>query len=266
MIIRQHDTRAGFFSCYTVLLYELIQFYNKTYTLPETLDTSNTFGMYKYDPKIDVTHDFFQHHETMKTTFEPKPVTNSFGIWGFQNYNYKNIQYNELIPFIKKYFSPSDKIINLQNILLSMYNIYLDNCIAIYYRGTDKKNETALDNFDSYYNKLIEIIADNTDMQIIVQTDSAQFLEFMKSKLVGKNLIVIKENEVSYRDKGIHHEKSPKENFKDIHYFFSTILILSRCKHVLCSSGNVSIAMMFYRVLYTNNIANIYQNYDMAWL
>jgi hypothetical protein len=258
---------SGFFSCYTVILYEILKYFNNhENSLPDSLDTSRTFGLYKYDENIDVTNIFFERDDTINIDIGKKPVTNSACMDGFQKYNYKNLHYTELIPFIQKYFTPSEKIINIRDKLILKYNINFDNCIALYYRGTDKYTETAIDSFDSYYNKLNDVISNDKELQIIIQTDSAQFLDFMKTKQPHLNIIIINENDVSYTNNGIHNEKSHSENFADIHYFLSTILILAKCKHVICSSSNISVVMMFYRYIYRNNVENIHQNYNLKWL
>ena len=193
---------AGFFSCYTVILYRLIEFINTHKSLPK-LDTSETFDLYKYDK--DVMGDFFEYGSNRIPMVH---IQNSESISGFQFYNYKHIHYQELLPLIQKYFTPAPSIRLIQDKLLSSYHIQVDNCIAVYYRGTDKIKETTLDTFDSYYNKLIEVKTNET--QILIQTDSAPFLDFMKDKL--SNVIVIQENKVSYTNSGIHNENSPSTN------------------------------------------------------
>ena len=182
----------------------------------------------------------------------------------FQFENYKNVDYNSIIPFVNKYFSPSQNIINIRDRLYIQYNIDVNNCIALYYRGTDKCNETEIDCFDSYYNKLIEIIdkCSNKNIYILIQTDTAQFLDFIKDKCKHKNIIIIKENSTTYLNNGIHYQKTWEENYIDIQYLYATVLIMSECKYIICSSGNVSIWMMYYR----GHSDNIYQNLNRKWL
>jgi hypothetical protein len=115
------------------------------------LDTSETFDLYKYDKK-DVMCDFFEYDERIRIPMIS--IQNSKDDWGFQFYNYKHIHYQELLPLIQKYFTPAPRIRLVQDKLLSRYHIQSDNCIAVYYRGTDKIKETALDTFDSYYNEI----------------------------------------------------------------------------------------------------------------
>ena len=130
----------------------------------------------------------------------------------------------------------------------------------MYYRGTDKIFETQIDTFDNYYNKLTEIIenSNNPNLQIIIQTDSEQFLDFMKNKCLN-NVIIIQENSVSCSNKGIHKEKKTEENYIDMQNLFATFLIISKCKYIICSSSNCSIWIMYYR----ENADNIYQNLNI---
>ncbi len=250
---------CGFFSCCSVRLYKIIEYMNYKHTLPKRIDCSELFTLYKYNSKIDITYDFFENYDNeIKIEYE-----NHFTIdvFCFQFENYKKVNYEYIKPFVDKFFLPSQKIINIYNNLLLKYRVDIENCVGLYYRGTDKVTETQIDSFDSYYNKLNEI--DNiNNMQIIVQTDSAQFLNYMKQKCTDKNIIIINENITSNSNHGIHNEKTACENYIDIQFLFATFLIISKCKYIICSSGNCSIWMMFYR----NNAINVYQNLNKKWL
>lgn len=176
----------GFFSCCAVILYEIIIYFNKNYVLPEKLDTSESFNLYKPDKNIDIFNDFFQPYNEININIEyEKEIYNSSYNWGFQFHNYKEVDYLSLKPFINKYFTPSSKIINIYNELLIKYNIDIENCIGLYYRGTDKITETQIDSFDSYCNKLLEVIekSKNNSIQILIQTDSSPFFRLYNRKL-----------------------------------------------------------------------------------
>ena len=255
-----HD--SGFFSCCFVKLYNIIEFYKKNNNLPVKVDSSALFNMYKYDNNKDITLDFFEDYNNINVRVDYRKNQKIIN-WDEQFYNYKNVDYPAIIPFVKKYFTPSKKIKTIYNNLLVKYTIDVDNCVGLYYRGTDKSIETQLDSFESYYNKLIEIINKNTNnnLKIIVQTDSAPFLDYMNTKNLN-NTIIINENSTSYTKRGIHNEKSQYENYTDIQNLFATFLIISKCKYVICSSGNCSIWMMYYR----ENAKNVYQNLNKKWL
>jgi hypothetical protein len=253
---------AGFFSCCSVKLCKIIQYFTDNKFLPKTIDSSSQFMMYKTANNMDITYDFFINDNSINNEIIYEKYI-YIDDCNFQFENYKTVDYKSIIPFVKKYFTPSIQITNIYDKLLLKYNINTDNCIGLYYRGTDKHIETLIDTFDSYYNKLNEIINKENNIQILIQTDSAQFLDYLKQKCINnKNVIIIKENSTSYTNTGIHHEKSRHENYIDIQNLFATFLIISKCKYVLCSSGNCSIWMMYYR----GNADNVHQNLNKVWL
>lgn len=161
---------------------------------------------------------------------------------------------------IEKYFSPSNNIINKIKYLIQKYNIDYKNTLAIYYRGTDKSKETQIASFDEYYNQIKQIIKQNKSINILVQTDTSQFIDYINNRNL-KNIIIVNENHTSYSNKGIHYEKSPADNYNEMFDLFSTFLIIAKCKYVICGSGNCSIWMMLYR----GNNKNVIQYLKGNW-
>ena len=252
---------CGFFSCCTVKMYQIISYFNNNKNLPSEIDGSMQFGLYKYDKNIDVTNFFFEDYNNNNIQIKyHKDIEHT--LWGFQFNDYKSVNYELLTPFVKKYFTPSIQITDIVSNLISKYNIDINNCIGLYYRGTDKYRETILDNYETYYNKLIEIIENepNKNIQILVQTDTTQFLDFIKEKNL-KNIIVIEEISTSNTTNGIHYLKKPADNFNDMKNLMASFLIISKCKYIICSSGNCSIWMMYYR----ENANNVHQNLNKKW-
>lgn len=246
---------CGFFSCCSVKLFYIIQYYNKIKILPEV---NSTHFYVLYQTTKDITFDFFKPYiDRNVSILNNSEILIDRNCYQFTDYN--KIDYSRILPFVDKYFSPSDEILQIQTKLKKTYNILPENTIAVYYRGTDKKNETMIDSFESYYNKTNDILK-GSSMQILIQSDSTDFVVFMKKHF--PNAIVIIENDTSTSDKGIHNEKSKEENYKDIKNLFPTFLILSECKHLICGSSNGSIWMTFYR----GNTINVHQNLNQKWL
>lgn len=253
--------KAGFFSSCSIKLYEIVNYFNNNKMLPSEVDSNELFLKYKYSNNIDITYDFFEHYDKNDIQIEyKKHIDIDYNCHQLENY--KDVDYKSLVPFINKYFSPSEKIKSKYNELIDKYNIKPYNCIGLYYRGTDKHTETPIDSFESFYEKLKGITDYDNNLQIIIQTDSSPFLDYMKEKCADKNVIVIKENSTSYTNKGIHFEKTSSENYKDMQYLLATFLIISKCKYVICSSGNCSVWIMFYR----NNANKVYQSLNKIWL
>lgn len=161
----------------------------------------------------------------------------------------------------QKIFSPSDLINKIIYSIGKKYNIVSDNTLAVYYRGTDKFIETRIASFNDFYNKIIEIVNINKDINILLQTDTAQFIDYINDKNL-KNVVIIDENKTSYTNKGIHVEqRNNNTNYQDMLYFLSTIIIISRCKYIICSSGNCSMWIMLYR----ENNKNVIQYLNGTW-
>lgn len=237
---------AGFFSCCAVKLKTLIDYYNYHERLPLNLDCSKQFHLYKCDPRKDVTFDYFEYDSAVEIKNKIHYCT------GFQFSDYTKIDYDGLMPFIKMFFQPVQFIKTLSSNLMKQYNICPENCIALYYRGTDKCIETEIGAYQYFYEKLLEVTQNNPTMQILIQTDTAQFLDYIKTKNF-KNVIVIKELNTSYNITGIHNETNPCKNYNDMKIFFAVVLLISQCKHIITGSGNVSEWIMFYRG-HANNV------------
>lgn len=123
-----------------------------------------------------------------------------------------------------------------------------------------KKHETKIGSFDTYIAKMKEIQKISPSIRFIIQSDVKQFIDSIRT--VFKDCIVFEENISSTTDNGIHNEHTTNENYQIVKYFFAIILIMSQCKYIICSSGNCSIWMMYYR----GHASNVHQFYNNAWM
>jgi hypothetical protein len=238
---------AGFFACCNIRLVRIIEFINDNKKLPDIVDSSELFQIYKKicDINKDITHNFFENYDNIENIQINLPIEyNCVGIQ--QCFNYADLDFKKITPLIHKYFSPSGKIKEIVNNLEKKYNLDYENTVAVYYRGTDKKKETILASFEEFYNQIIKIININENIKILIQTDAQQFIDYINTKNL-KNIVIIEENKTSLLDKGIHFEQTQDENYNHILFFLSTILIMSKCKYIICSSGCCSIWMIMYR-------------------
>lgn len=254
-VITTHN--AGFFSCCSVKLNDIVDFINTNKRLPDSVDSSKQFKLYKNNNYNDVTYEYFEHYNNIKNIEINYPINYNEG---YQFIDYSKLDYIHLYPLIQKYFSPSKKIYKIMNNIIQKYKLELNNTLAVYYRGTDKSIETDIASFDEFYNQILNVIKIDKDIKILIQTDTAQFLDYINSKNL-KNIIVIEENVRSYTDKGIHFQYSCKENFYHMLILFSTFFLISKCKYIICSSSNCSIFIMLYR----NNNKNVIQYLDGTW-
>uniref|UniRef100_A0A6C0GZP0 Uncharacterized protein n=1 Tax=viral metagenome TaxID=1070528 RepID=A0A6C0GZP0_9ZZZZ len=252
----------GFFSGCSVRLFRIIEFFNNNNKLPDVINCRRCFLRYN-STQNDITFDFFKDYNKIinVNNFECIiPIDDMC----FSLSCYKSIPYQNINIYLKKYFEPSENIIEISNYFITKYNINPYFCIGIYYRGTDKWMETRIDSYENFYKKLNEIllIEGNKNIQILIQTDTTQFLEYMQNKCQDKNIIIINEIKTSTTSNGVHNENTNEENYFDAKKLLSIVLILSKCKYIICTSGNVSSWIMFNR----GNASNVYQNLNLEWV
>jgi len=271
-LILEHD--VGFFSNVSVKFQKIVEFVNKYHKLPQVVDGKRQFSLYKRDPTVDVTFDFFKNYAMFTPVLQKKfnfkqkiPYNESYQ---YRDYS-KIYQFPKILPLFNAYFTPSDLVIKKVQEIKAKYSIEPDNCIGVYFRGTDKKTETAIPSYQVFYDKVKNVYLEknkeeNKNLKLFLQTDTAQFMDFFnKNKydwIKDENIIIVNENSTSYTTAGIHNEKLPEENYKDIFNLFATFLLLAKCKYYICSSGNCSAIMMLYR----GNGNNVYQFLNDRWL
>ena len=294
-IITLSEARYGFFADCSGRLEEIIKYYNLNQREPNYIDGSERFILYKKatDYCNDITYDFFEDFVNITdgidiiykiyscykmiitswyekySEMDYKPLkfiikkyfspSNEIIITSWDE-KYSEMDYKFVKSIIKKYFSPSNKINKIISDIEQKYNIKHNNTLAVYYRGTDKYKETQLSPFNEFYKQIIGIVNKNKNIKILLQSDCANFIDYITNKKI-KNIFIIEENNTSYTNKGIHYEQTSDENYYDMLNFLSTIIILSRCKYIICSSGNCSVWMMLYR----GNGKNVIQYLKGNW-
>lgn len=257
----------GFFSCCTMKLCKLIDYANRHKALPLRTDDSELFHLYKPDQyqHQDITDHFFIKKSGDSIDYSGA-YTDPSSLLEDQFRPYSSVSYTVLKPFLDHYFTCSQSIQDLQATLIKDYAIDVSNTCAIYYRGTDKQKETPLGSFESYAQKMSEMIQLQSDIQFIIQTDSYPFLEYMfeyADRLqIQNNIIIIKENIVTDSGYGLHYVRQGNNAYNDIKYLLATVCIMAQCKYIVCSSGNVSLWMMLLR----GNAQNVYQSLKMQWV
>ena len=244
-VVSIHNPNSGFFSCCSIKLFDIVEFLRITNKYPKSVDSSQMFSIYKNNKNRDISYDYFENYNNIKVKkmkimselcFNPLINTG----------NYSHIDYEKLNPIIKKYFYPSKRVLEKVNFLKNKYSIITDNCIAVYYRGTDKRKETTIGSFDDFFYGIKKVIDQNQTKSIIIQSDALDFIDFIKKKNL-RNTIFISENVCSRTNLGIHNEQTPSQNYNQMFNLFATFLILSDCKYIVCNSGNCSLWMMLFR-------------------
>jgi hypothetical protein len=244
---------GGFFSCCSVRLYYLVLFFNKYKQLPYVFDTTGFYTWYKQNnSKEDITYEYFKHYDDV-----PEKIEYTDDIDYHECYQYKDypeLDLKSLAPFIRKFYTPTDKIREIQKSIEDKYNLDFENTCVLFYRGNDKATEFKPPTFDTYLKYVNKILLNNPNIKFLVQSDETNFLNFMKSQPFADKITIFydeirhmykKNNTVDKVNKELNYEYSQK--------YLAITLIMSKCKHIVCNRGNCSIWMVFFR----NNTDNI---------
>ncbi len=250
---------AGFFSCCSVLLYNIIDFFNTNKILPKNVDSSLSFEWYKNNTQKDITYDYFEHYNNVNTNIIFNKHIDYH--YNYQFIDYSKLNFKDICPFIEKYFSLSLEIKNIIKDMEKKYSIDYNNICVLFYRGNDKNTETNICSYDDYLDIANKKIIDNPNIKFLIQSDETQFIDLFTSKF-PKNSFYFKDE--------IRHIKKCNSTvdicMKDTNYMFSKYYlaityIMSMCKYIVCGSGNCSIWIILYR----GNNTNVYQNLNSKW-
>lgn len=244
---------AGFFSCATIRLLTIMQFYNEHGILPDILDDQEQFAFYKKELSENIIPEFYLDNLEARippgihyATYEPGEI--SFG-------DYSKLLYEEINPFIVRYFLPSERVSGILKYYEQEYNIDYDNTCAIFYRGNDKKREGDLVPYQSFIDKANEVLALNPNIKFLVQPDETEFLEFFTTAFPGRCFWFKETPHMRKKDSAIFYELPPSKKTEHGCNFLAAVLAMSKCKYVITHSGNGSMWLCLYR----NNFTNVYQ-------
>jgi hypothetical protein len=252
---------AGFFSCCSVKLHKIVEFINSNKRLPDNVDSSEQFKWYKNDKNKDkdITFDYFEHYLNI-------PDVNIIHPINYHNYyqliNYAYLDYKCITPLIKKYFSPSAKINEIINNIEKKYNLIYENICVLFYRGNDKNRETKTCSYDEYLNCINYLLKKtNQKLVFLVQSDETEFIEFITHKFPNNSFYFNDEIRHMKKCDDTVDKKMSSQNYEFSKKYLAITIIMSKCKYIICGSGNCDKWIMFYR----GNNKNVIQYLNGTW-
>lgn len=248
IFVRSHD--GGFFSCCSLRLHYLIEYYNFFKKIPLVYDCKGFYTWYKKDDRKndEITFDYFKHYnDVTDINIEYKGEIDYK-----EHYQYKKfhkLEYEKLKPFIQKFFTPNEEILKIKKTIEDKYSIDYDNICVLFYRGNDKATETLLPSFDEYLDEVKIILKkekNNPNFKFLIQSDETNFINEMKENFP---------NHIIFYDEIRHMPRSSSSVdiiFKDKNYEYSKLylaimLIMSKCKYIISGCGNNPLWMYFFR-------------------
>lgn len=245
---------AGFFSCCTIRLIEIVNFFNNNKNLPTIVDSSRQFDFYKSKPE-DLSKFYFTEKEnSIEYNFDIK-LSMTDDEEQFSDYKLLNI--SDINPFVEKYFSLSNEVNSMILEMEQKYNIDHENTIAVFYRGNDKVKETNIGSYDEFLNKTIECSNSNPEKKIIIQSDDQGFVNYCKDKIDNSKIIVFDEipSINSNPTIAVHHTVRPDDKKIFAAYFLAITKIVSKSNILITHSGNCGM----WAVLFRGNTNNVHQ-------
>jgi hypothetical protein len=245
---------AGFFSCCSKRLEGVVWYFDTFHTLPDRVDSSSQFALYKANQNDDLTSLYFKDVVTDIPYLHSVTFTNDM-----QFLDYKDLD-SSLKPFIKKYFSPSDHVLAILSGYEKKYSIDYQNTCGVFYRGNDKATETSIAAYDSFIVQAKKIKELNQEIIFIVQSDETEFIDAFKESFPGA--IVIEEVPHMHKKQSAIHDELPQQDRAEFGAnFFAALLVMSKCQYLITHSGNCGL----WAVLYRGNPEQVYQWLNNSW-
>jgi hypothetical protein len=255
MSILKITHNSGFFSCYSKRLEGIIWFLNTYKRLPDFVDSSEQFSLYKENVHTDLTPLYFDVNHV--------PIIHKHIIHfhnDMQFLDYRVLDFNGINSIIENYFLPSNHVINMVGLYEKKYSIDYNNTCAVFYRGNDKATETNIASHENFILKAIEIKEKNSSITFLVQSDETEFIELFLKEF-PESIIIQEVPHMSKQNSSISHELPRGERAEFGVKFFAAVLVVSRCKHLITHSGNCGL----WAVLYRGNSENVYQWLNNSW-
>jgi len=252
----------GFFSCCSVILSDIVLHINQCGTLPIGVDSSDLFKMYKPNgEQRDITYDYFDHYSKYSEPIEYRGDINYD--WGWQFWYYSQLDFSRITPLVRKYFSPNEEIMTIVSKMENKYGLSgnYENICVLFHRGNDKHRETQLCTYEDIIQKSIEIREAYPGVRFLLQSDETDFIEELGQLYPDHILFKDEIRHIRKCDNTVD-KVMPHMNYEFSKYFLAIVIIMSKCKHVVCGSGNISMWIAFFR----GGIENFHQFFNGRWV
>jgi len=263
---------AGFFSNSSIALQDIMIYYKNHGRLPDIVDRSIQYAFYKSDTVSDLVPFYFDEksfeigelpyteNDDYQIAMNPVAITFQENI-DPQYSDYKQLDFNSMKPFIKKYFTPSEGVNSWELYLTEGNNIDFENTCAVFYRGNDKNRETQCANYYDFISQATKIEKKNPGIRFLVMPDEAEFMNTFKDNF--PNSFTFHElPAMKKKDSANFLELPMSERAEYGKKFFAAVLIMAKCKYLVTHSGNGGL----WSVIYRGNAENVYQFLNGKWI
>lgn len=263
---------AGFFSCSTIALQDIVIWHRQHNKLPDLVDRSHQYAHYKNTPLQNLIPFYFEEtdidipfHEWYEISHDNRELQFS---------DYRKLDFVAAKPFIDKFFTPSQHVLDIVKMYEEKYQIDYENTCGVFYRGNDKNRETSIAPYESFINRALTVLennwpystTDNPDsvrgkvQRFFVLPDEPGFWEG-----ISNNFLCITPDELPMcynKDSAMFFELPLSERAEYGAKFLAAVIVMSKCKHLITHSGNCGL----WAVLYRGNADNVHQWLNDCWL
>ncbi len=241
---------AGFFSCCSKMFKSILSHYNEHGVFPN-VNTRDLWTLYKDSGDTDILNYFFEKYEFKRGDKKAYPDTAlhlTLEKDEDQFSDYSKLNFDHVKEVLNRYFKLSPYTNKIKDEIISSSGIDPTKTLAVYYRGQDKSLETNIPKYEEVESKVREILSKNTFQAILVKSDEHEFIEFMTEKF--DSVISI---EQIFKPKKIDAPTSIPTLIPDgsrkhqAAVFLASIKIVSECKYVVITSGNVGMWICMLR-------------------
>lgn len=238
----------GFFSNCTVTLFGLIHLFNNYRIIPDRIDFSRGFSLYRdaiqVERKTDLYPQYFQTHSEVHLgdQFSLKAL-------GYHDsYRFQNLL--RIAPFINRFFQLAPSIRSIESGLISKYQIDFSSTMGVCYRGSEKKTEVVLADPRRVMELTERLLDSNSGLRVWIQTEVRQISDLFL-KHFGQRCFAVEELPL------IDENQSTKAMFSDDEgatrrFAFGQNLLavthmLSQCGWLVNHTGNMAYWIWLFR-------------------
>jgi len=245
--------QLGFFAWCSVHLFKIIKHVETYRVIPEV----KIEGFDLYTTQSDISRWFKTDNKNI--IINPSTTSTTDIALSAKTKYHKN-NYTVTTNFIKRWFEPSDEVVNKKNYFINQYNIKTNDTLCLYYRGTDTNNRgIGTTYFNVYIENVLSYIHEfgHEIKDILLQSDDQMFVDFVTSQNLPLPVKIIKEIPATYSNTGFHFENKNNQTILSDNAvdMLAVVNIMAQCKSVFCTTSNVSKWICYYR----GNTTNVFQ-------
>jgi hypothetical protein len=270
-----NPSNGGIFSSSTTILRCIFEYGNRYNSLPKGFLINTMYFIYNpmethTDYKVSHTevysHFFETNTDDIVITEQQMERMKNILHRDYQFDNYKTVPFSVICPFVRKYFSPSEEV---RAILMEMERTYIEprggyeNICLLFYRGNDKATETPICSYEEMKEKAEELQREHPNLIFLVQSDETAFLNemtqhFANSFRFSDEYIC----HISDKSTAVQQVFSKQKNYEYAKKYIAITYIMSKCKHIIFTTGNCSIWTLYFR----GDCENVHQHLDGRWV